>query len=195
MSLKTNVKGLILTIILLIGLLNIKYLYTQNNTKQIHSINEERQLKPVVQTVKPKNENTTQEKANNNTDTNKQQVDIHKEPIEKQPSRGGNINIPIDITLTFYSSLAVENGGFTGINCSGKKLTPGTVANNVLPLGTKIYTEEFGTLTVEDRGGDNFDTIHRLDVYVPRERGENDTDYLRRVNNMGRVKVTGYMVQ
>lgn len=126
---------------------------------------------------------------------NTKQVASKEEPGGNQLSRGGSINSELDITLTFYTSLGEENGGFSGINCSGKRLTPGTVANNVLPLGTEIYTKEFGTLTVSDRGGNNFNTISRLDVYVPREAGESDKDYLIRVNNMGRVKVKGYVVK
>lgn len=198
-TLRTNVKGLILIIILSIVLMDIKSPYSfnhdnSNNSIQIHSNNEEPQPKSAPESVKPKNQVNTVEEANaKNNQDNSQQIAINKTHIDKQLSRGGSINNEIDITLTFYSSLGVENGGFTGINCSGKKLTPGTVANNVLPLGTKIYTEEFGTLTVSDRGGDNFNTIHRLDVYVPRERGESDRDYLRRVNAMGRVKVKGYI--
>ena len=195
LPLNKNIKGLILTIILAVSLLNIKDPYIKNNINQLHSTNEHEKIKPATQTNISKTENKIEEKQNGNIDESKKQIPSNKEPIEKQPSRGGSINNEIDITLTFYSSLGEENGGFTGINCSGKKLTPGTVANNVLPQGTEIYTEEFGTLTVADRGGNNFNTIHRLDVYLPREQGENDKDYFKRVNNMGRVKVKGYLVK
>ncbi len=119
---------------------------------------------------------------------------------EKQLSRGGSLGTnslgdEIDIVLTFYTSLAEENGGYAGINCTGGKLTPGMVANNVLPLGTEINTSEFGTLTVSDRGGNNFDTIHRLDVFIARNDGESDWEYKKRVNDMGKVKIKGYIAK
>ena len=47
--------------------------------------------------------------------------------------------------LTFYTSLDCENG-YGAITCTGKKLRPGMVANNVLPLGTKIYLEGWGNV-------------------------------------------------
>jgi 3D (Asp-Asp-Asp) domain-containing protein len=201
-ALRTNVKGLISAIILSTVLINIKGTYilqnsnrnNANNIKQIHNYQKQLQTKTITEPVKSKSQNNAITKTTANTDNSKQQLARNKPNIEKQPSRGGNIDSQLDIVLTFYSSLGVENGGYTGINCRGKKLLPGTVANNILPLGTKIYTEEFGTLTVEDRGGNNFNTIHRLDVYVPRKAGENDSEYLKRVNDMGRVRVIGYII-
>lgn len=213
LTLNTNVKGLIITTIIAVGLLNIKYPYIYNNINQKYSNSEQAKIEVVTQPSNSKSKTETNENQVTNTPQNEQQVASQekqqqitsqedtkqspskKEPGEKQLSRGGSINSETDITLTFYTSLAEENGGFSGINCSGKRLTPGTVANNVLPLGTEIYTREFGTLTVADRGGNNFNTIHRLDVYVPRETGESDKDYLIRVNKMGRVNVKGYVIK
>lgn len=203
-KLNTNVKGLIITIILAVGLLNIKNPYIYNNINQKHFNSEQTKIKTVTQQSSSKDKTEIKEKQVTNPRQNEQQVSSQqntkqvaskKEPGGNQLSRGGSINSELDIILTFYTSLGEENGGFSGINCSGKRLTPGTAANNVLPLGTEIYTKEFGTLTVSDRGGNNFNTTSRLDVYVPREAGESDKDYLQRVNNMGRVKVKGYVVK
>lgn len=196
LALKTNVKGLILTIILFLGLMNIKFIYIHDNIKQVQNNKDEKKVASANKTFNSANSEKVQKSPSSSNTTNTDQVDSNKDLNKKSLSRGGsNINNEVEITLTFYTSLAEENGGFSGINCSGKKLTPGTVANNVLPLGTKIYTKEFGTLTVADRGGNNFDTIHRLDVYIPREEGESDKDYLTRVNDMGKVKVKGYITK
>lgn len=157
-------------------------------------------------------ENNSQIEQNKITEDNNEQSDLNKSEAEekndeknnpsnkKQLSRGGSLETnslgdEIDIVLTFYTSLAEENGGYTGITCTGGKLTPGIVANNVLPLGTEIYTNEFGTLTVADRGGNNFDTIHRLDVFIARNDGESDWEYKKRVNDMGKVKIKGYIAK
>lgn len=100
----------------------------------------------------------------------------------------------IEFELTFYTSLPSENGGYT-VTCLGEELKYGMVANNILDLGTEIYLEGWGTFTNSDKGGSNFDVIHRLDVLIERNYGESDSDYLKRVNNMGRVKVMGYIVK
>lgn len=200
----TNVKGLITTIILVVGILNVRNSYIYNSINKNNFNSEKNEIRYVTQSNNSKDNNEINENKVPNPRSNEQQVNSQKdtkqvaskeEPGSNHLSRGGSISNELDITLTFYTSLPEENGGFNGINCSGEKLTAGTVANNVLPLGTEIYTKEFGTLTVSDRGGDNFNTISRLDVYIPREDGESDQDYFRRVNNMGRVKVKGYIVR
>jgi len=202
--LNTNVKELMITIILVIGLINMRNSHIYNNIKQNNSTSEKTKIQAVAQpnNSKDKNEikenevtNPRRDEPQANLQEDKKQLTSKEKPSSNQLSRGGSLNNELEITLTFYTSLAEENGGFSGINCSGRKLTSGTVANNVLPLGTEIYTKEFGTLTVSDRGGDNFNTINRLDVYIPREDGESDREYLIRVNNMGKVKVKGYIVR
>ncbi|WP_195515550.1 hypothetical protein [Paraclostridium bifermentans] len=100
----------------------------------------------------------------------------------------------IEFELTFYTSLPSENGGYT-VTCLGEELQYGMVANNVLDLGTEIYLDGWGTFTNSDRGGSNFNTVNRLDVLIERNYGENDSDYSRRVNNMGKVKVMGYIIK
>ena len=93
------------------------------------------------------------------------------------------------MTLTFYTDLNCENG-FGPITASGKRLTSGHIANNVLPIGTKVYIDGYGMKTVEDRGGNHFNSASNVDVFVPRQAGESDSAYYRRVNNMGRRKAT-----
>jgi hypothetical protein len=98
-------------------------------------------------------------------------------------------------TLTFYTNLSSENSSAGGVNCRGIKLYDGMVANNKLSYGTSIKLKGWGTVEVLDVGGSNFDVSHRLDVYVPREDGESDHKYHRRVLNMGRVKVQGKILK
>lgn len=202
--LNTKVKGLIITFILTIGLIPLKSPHIYGYVTQNNFNSEKNEIQTAIKTSNSKDNLEVKENQVANPRTNEQKVKSKegtkeiaskKEPGSNQLSRGGNINNELDITLTFYTSLAEENGGFSGINCIGKKLTSGTVANNVLPLGTEIYTKEFGTLTVSDRGGNNFNTVNRLDVYVPREAGESDRDYFIRVNKMGKVKVKGHIVR
>ncbi len=100
--------------------------------------------------------------------------------------------------LTFYTSLPVENGGYTSMACGGKIANVKEiiyVANNVYPCGTQIYLEGYGVMTVKDRGGKSFDSKTRLDVLIPRNQGESDNNYFKRVNNKGRQKAKGYIVK
>lgn len=98
---------------------------------------------------------------------------------------------PVKMTLTFYGDFAHENGGYTGIDAQGNKLVAGTVASNVYSFGTKF---EFNgqVFTVRDRGGKNFNSSNRLDVFVPRKSGESNSAYAKRIRNYGRKTVTMY---
>ena len=98
--------------------------------------------------------------------------------------------------LTFYTSLNSENSSAGAVTCQNKPLTPGGVANNVIPLNTSIYLEGYGQVIVNDRGSDKyFGVDYRLDVYIPREPGESDRQYSKRVNSYGIQKVQGYILK
>lgn len=113
--------------------------------------------------------------------------------IKRNFSRGGNIR-QVDFILSFYTSLDCENG-YGAITSCGEKLRDGIVANNVLPIGTEIYLGEYGKYIVKDRGGNNFNSINRLDVFVSRQGSESDYQYKKRVNNMGRKEVVGWILE
>lgn len=98
----------------------------------------------------------------------------------------------IDFIISFYTNTKDENGGYT-VTCTGQPLRYGIVASNVYPLGTKIYLEGYGLFTVADRGGSHFDNYNRLDVLIPKEGDESVNQYRRRVNNMGKPHVKGYV--
>lgn len=124
-----------------------------------------------------------------------EQERLRQEELERQRIEEERNKLEwIEFELTFYTSLPSENGGYT-VTCLGEDLKYGMVANNVLNLGTKIYLEGLGTFTNSDRGGNNFNVVNRLDVLIERNYGESDSEYLKRVNNMGRVKVMGYIVE
>lgn len=95
--------------------------------------------------------------------------------------------------IYYYTSLASENGGYAG-RCSLGKLNSQTVANNYYPLRQRMYIEGLGYKTVRDRGGRGLNTRFKLDVYVPRIKGESNKRYYRRVNNMGVRKRTVYLL-
>lgn len=99
----------------------------------------------------------------------------------------------IEFKCTYYTSLPSENGGYT-VTCEGKPLKGNIVANNTLPLGTKILLND-KVYTVSDRGSSRFDRINRLDVLVERNSGESDEEYLERVNNLGVEYVDGYIIK
>ena len=99
----------------------------------------------------------------------------------------------IEFKCTYYTSLPSENGGYT-VTCEGKPLEGNIVANNTLPLGTKILLNDT-VYTVSDRGSSRFDNINRLDVLVERNPGESDEEYLKRVNNLGVEYIEGYIIK
>lgn len=96
-----------------------------------------------------------------------------------------------EITITFYGDTYEQNGGYPNITCTGETLTEGMVASNVYPLGTKIMWEG-QVRTVADRGGSHFDSPNRLDVFLPRHKGESDSDYIKRIYQNGKrtIKAT-----
>lgn len=101
--------------------------------------------------------------------------------------------------LTYYGSTDNECGNSLGITASGKKVSRGMVASPPsLKFGTKIQING-NVYTVEDRGASKYirtnnDGSIRLDVYVPRESGESDYQYEKRVNKMGVQRVEGYIL-
>ena len=129
-------------------------------------------------------------KAKKELETKQKQIEELEKEKEKLKKNLGRVQ---DFVLTFYTSLPEENGGYT-VTCQGKKLKNGMVASNIYPLGTKIRING-KIFTVSDRGGKNFNHSNRLDVLVERNSGESNSEYLKRVNNLGKVKVTGYILE
>lgn len=95
----------------------------------------------------------------------------------------------VTMTMTFYGGGADENGGYAGITAYGESLSDGMVASNVYPKGTKFYCDG-KTYVVADKGGSNFNSYSRLDVFVPRYSNETKDEYDSRISNMGRQTVS-----
>lgn len=112
-------------------------------------------------------------------------------PTQSISKKTIGVGTPVKITMTFYGDFAHENGGYAGIDCNGEKLVLGTVASNYYPQGTQF---EFNgqVFTVRDRGGSNFNSPNRLDVFVPRLKNESNRDYSNRIKEYGRRTVTMY---
>lgn len=126
---------------------------------------------------------------------------IKQKEIEKEKARLQELKEQkeeskwINFELTFYSDMNCENG-FGNITCEGKTLINGMVANNFYELGTTIHLENYGDVIVSDRGSKKyFNNYFRLDVFVARLEGESDYRYLKRVNNMGKKYIKGYIIK
>lgn len=134
----------------------------------------------------------------NEVDLNKMAMDRYNiEEVEEEKYK------EIRIECTYYTSLASCNSNDLGITASGKKLNTMTIAvprkvgskKPMYPFGTKIYIEGIGDRLVEDTGNPKYLKVKEdgtviIDVYVPRNKGETDSQYRRRVLNMGRFTTT-----
>ena len=116
------------------------------------------------------------------------------EKLENTTGRKIKSYVKVECTLSYYTDLPQENGGYT-ITACGDPLEYGVIANNSLSFGTNVYFEGMGTFEVKDRGCSNFNTANRYDVFIPRNYGESDSAYYTRVNNLGKTKVTGYIIE
>lgn len=112
-------------------------------------------------------------------------------PTQNASKNQSTNRTPVTMTLTFYGDFAHENGGYAGIDAQGNKLAAGTVASNTYPFGTKFELNG-QVFTVRDRGGSNFNSSNRLDVFVPRKSGESNSAYAKRIREYGRKTVTMY---
>jgi flagellum-specific peptidoglycan hydrolase FlgJ/N-acetylmuramoyl-L-alanine amidase CwlA len=95
----------------------------------------------------------------------------------------------MSMDLSFYTGEASEGGSESA---SGKALEYGMCASNDYPFGTRFYFKGINglddrTFTVEDRGGSDFDSSSRLDIYVG-----NDSDAKAKADTLGRQTVTAY---
>ena len=95
----------------------------------------------------------------------------------------------IDLVFSYYTDLLEENGGYTGITCTGEPLKYGHIASNVWELGTQFKTQDGQIFTVADKGGNNFNSYNRVDCFIPRNNGESNSQYKNRVLNMGRKTI------
>lgn len=134
-----------------------------------------------------------------NIDEKPTSVVINKTSIKKTETKEVNKNDVLnlkseDFVLTFYTSLSEENSGYEGLNAYGDGLEYGQIASNYYPKGTLIRLEGIGMFEVTDTGGSDFDSKNRIDVFVPRISGENNSDYKDRVLALGKLNAKGYVL-
>ena len=107
----------------------------------------------------------------------------------------------INIEISFYTDLIEENSHLGGIDAQGNPLIWGTIAvPRSVELGTKFEIKgyEGTTFVARDRGSIKHirikeDGTYRIDMFIPRQNGEDDDQYWLRVNNLGKVKTTALM--
>lgn len=107
--------------------------------------------------------------------------------------------IPIDLHISYYTDLLCENTSYGSVDAMGKQLKYGTLAiPRELPLGTRFKIDGHDTIfTGTDRGSKKHirfidDKTMKIDLFIPRQNGENNSQYYNRVNDMGITKTKGY---
>lgn len=124
----------------------------------------------------------------------KEDVVKPKPQIEQKPTTVTNNGKAIQMTMTFYGDGAEENGGYAGIDAQGNKLIAGTIASNYYSFGTKFKMPNGQILTVRDRGGKAFNQPNKIDVFVPRLKGESRSQYNKRIAQYGVKTITLYKI-
>ena len=122
-----------------------------------------------------------------------ERFDKIEEKKRKEEEERNSYNI--ELIFSFYTSLSSENGGNEGITCTGSKLKYGDLASNIWGLGTQFKTQDGQIFTVADKGGSHFNSYNRVDCYIPRQIGESDYQYYKRVNNMGHKTITVKIIE
>lgn len=127
-------------------------------------------------------------------------VSTHQEEIiEVKQEKWKEINVHI----SYYTSLICENTSYGSVDAQGNQLVYGTIAiPRDLPLGTRFKLDGFdGEFIGRDRGSKKYikwldSNTMKVDMFIPRNKGENDNTYYKRVNNMGITKTTGrYLIK
>ena len=119
----------------------------------------------------------------------------HRQEEKKRLEEEEKNKYDIDLVFSYYTDLSEENGGYTGITCTGEPLKYGHIASNVWELGTKFETQDGQIFTVADKGGSHFNSYNRVDCFIPRNNGESDYQYYKRVNNMGHKTITVKLIR
>lgn len=124
-----------------------------------------------------------------------------KEPPPPEPiivdKKVDDGRIEVNFKISFYTSLACENTKYGAVDAMGNSLKYGTIAvPKNIPLKSKFHIddEEF---VARDRGGKIKwidENTMKIDIFIPRKKGESDSQYYKRVNNMGIQSAKGYYI-
>lgn len=179
---------------------------TYSIEEDINSLNEK--VQALTKEVSELKKQPTYDNQSNDIERSVEQKPVNEQPVartapqtvqekEKPKATTSNNFKEVNVRVSFYTSLASENGGYAGKNAIGGKLKIGSVsAPKSVPFGSTISIPDMQKylgitdFTVDDRGGAIYirdDGTYKLDVYVPRKQGESDSEYFNRVNNLGIV--------
>ena len=123
----------------------------------------------------------------------------------------------IEVVVSYYTSLAGENGGYAGLNAIGGELSETSIAiprpnsNSLIQYGTVIEFDDLGEAYMEDYNGNHLtrvaddtgnpnhiyikgDGTYRVDVFCPRLKGESDSEYKQRVLKYGKHRTTARVI-
>lgn len=151
-------------------------------------------------------ENTTQIHEIKNEEINFESTisEMHKELLaqEQRKIEEEKKYKEIDCEITFYTSLICENTKYGSVDAMSNPLRWGTIAiPRDYKLGTKFEFEGIdGTFVGTDRGSKKHirikeDGVVRIDMFIPRKKGESDDQYYKRVNGYGRFKTKGKILK
>lgn len=109
----------------------------------------------------------------------------------------------IDIELSFYTGLVCENTEHGAVDAQGNNLVWGIIAiPREIDLGTNFEIDIYPNQVFKgtDRGSVKHirireDGVYRIDVFCPRKWGETDNEWWTRVNNYGKIKTTGRILE
>lgn len=82
--------------------------------------------------------------------------------IDTDPTVEGTYDI---FTITYYCGCNICNGSWGAFDALGEPLVHGTIACNVLPLGTVVWIDG-ERFVVRDRLSSIYDNENRIDIYV-----------------------------
>lgn len=160
--------------------------------KTPRSINAEKEFRKAIEELHKREEAKRKEEEEEAKRREKEKIKKLKlereRQVQNQSSTFSSNNYNIEFVITHYGRGADENGGYTGITCTGKPLREGMVASNYYKLGTIIEFEDGSRVVVSDRGGSNFDSPTRLDKFV-------DTTNQAYLNKLGKKKLRGRIIQ
>lgn len=167
------------------------------NQEQIETIEDNKIEIELKEKEKERNQFWAEKDAQKKKVLAQEQATKQNKVVESKPKVSqNNNNSGSSFNLSFYSTLPEENGGYSKM-ANGQSIygASNVVASNYYAIGTKIYLEGWGVMTVSDRGGSAFNNSSRLDVLIQQKSGESTSQYKQRISNLGRRTVSGYVVK
>ena len=131
--------------------------------------------------------------------TNKQ-IEENKQKSTKEQKPEDSKGKVYTFKISYYTSLESCCGKSDAITASGKVASYGMVAlPNNISFGSTVtlHNENHRTFTCEDRGGaikQIDDNTLKMDIFIPRNVGESDNQYLKRVRDYGTDTVEGTLI-